>query len=129
MKKIVFLVSVLFYSFSTFACSLVPSTEPFIIDTTLAKIIPTEPSFKVSALSRGKKAQHSCSGLASLILKLENPVTAGQGYSFEQIKGDFDKFYFSDTPIQLSKYMLEFLQITHKGDKKSILPSWSQSKE
>lgn len=104
MKKIAVLVSILF-SFSSYACSLAPSTEQFIIDDSLKRTIPLEPTFKVSRLSRGKKALHSCSGLASLSLKLDKPVAVVQGYSFEIVKGTFKKIRFSDTPITLSKFM------------------------
>ena len=107
MKKSVITISILLYSFSTYACSLAPPTQQFNIDSKLEKIPAIQPSFKVSNLSRGKKAQHSCSGLASLSLKLEKPTTLDQGYTFEKTKGNFDKIYFNDKPVTLTKYTSE----------------------
>jgi len=166
MKKLSILITVLLISFNSYACSLAPATQQFIIDTSLEKITAFEPSFYLANLSRGKKAKHSCSGLASLSLKLKKPITNDQGYSFEKVKGTFDKIHFSGRPITLSKFMTDrdqneyffyyheitnepiditlkitaisksghkskpqFLKITHAGNKKPIVPSWSQSRE
>ncbi len=106
MKKLIVLLSLCF-SFSAYPCSLAPSTEEFSIDKTLADIKAIQPTFEVSKLSRGKKALHSCSGLASLSLKLLNPNNVIQGYRFELVKGTFNKIYFSDVPITVTKYLKE----------------------
>jgi len=93
MKKISLLL-LLLYSTSTFPCSLAPTVEPFIIDEKLKTIIPITPSFSVSKLSRGVKALHSCSGLASLELKQNQTVSQKQGYIFEVISGTFNVFHY-----------------------------------
>jgi len=106
MKKLIVFLSLTF-SFSSYACSLAPSTEEFVIDKSFAEIQAIKPTFEVSKLSRGKKALHSCSGLASLSLKLVSPSDVAQGYRFELVKGTFKKIYFNNTPITVSKFMKE----------------------
>lgn len=103
MKKIMFIMLALSFS-GAYACSLAPTTEAFIINSNLQKIIPSEPSFKVSNLSRGKKSKHSCSGLAYLNLKNSSPSSTEQGYIFEIYEGSFKKIRFKDVPLKTSKF-------------------------